>query len=232
MVFICRYFRRLVLVALGEAADWLGELAFCDDMAVAQQKNYQIWHHRQTCVARLGAAVRERDLAHCARMLEDDSKNYHVWSYRQWAVLFHNATTEEDAFSRLMIERDVRNNSAWNERFWVAERLGWLADPAAAAAEVEFALQQARRAPSNESPWLYLRGIAQRAPAAVDVARLEQLAAQWVLCVPVRALLVHLYEKRGDVAAAVRLCRECADTVDTVRAKYWNYKAAAVASKM
>jgi protein farnesyltransferase/geranylgeranyltransferase type-1 subunit alpha len=70
-------------VALGESADWLAELEFCDDLAVAQQKNYQVWHHRQRCVARLGLSVRERDLAFCARMLEDDSKNYHVWSYRQ-----------------------------------------------------------------------------------------------------------------------------------------------------
>jgi protein farnesyltransferase/geranylgeranyltransferase type-1 subunit alpha len=220
-----------VLVALGEAAEWLAELGFCDDMGLAQQKNYQIWHHRQACVARLGAAVRERDLAHCARMLEDDSKNYHVWSYRQWSLLFHGAVAEEDAFSRLMIERDVRNNSAWNERYWVAEQLGWFANAETVKAEVEYALQQARRAPSNESPWLYLRGIAQRCPGAVEVARLEQLASQWVLCVPVRALLVFLHEKSGDTEAALRLCRECADTVDTMRAKYWNYRASTIKQK-
>ncbi len=220
-----------MLAALGAAADWEAELTFCDETGLAQQKNYQIWHHRQTCVARLGAAARERDLAHCARMLEDDSKNYHVWSYRQWSVLFHGALAEEDAFSRQMIERDVRNNSAWNERFWVAEQLGWFADPGKTGAEVEYALQQARRAPSNESPWLYLRGIAQRCPGAVEVARLEELAAQWVLCVPVRALLVFLHEKSGNAEAALRVCRECADTVDTLRSKYWSYRAATISKQ-
>ncbi len=226
------YFRRLVLAALGPAADWEAELRFCEEVALAQQKNYQIWHHRQTCVTRLGAAVRERDLAHCARMLEDDSKNYHVWSYRQWAVLHHGALTDEDAFTRLMIERDVRNNSAWNERFWTAEQLGWLRDSQLCAREVDYALQQARRAPSNESPWLYIRGIAQHCPAAVDVARLEQLASQWVLCVPVRALLVVLHEKRGNTEAALQLCRDCASSVDTMRSKYWNYRAATIQNKL
>ena len=54
-------------------------------------------------------------------MLEQDSKNYHVWSYRQWLVkrfdLFDKP--EELEWTADMIEADVRNNSAWNHRYYL-----------------------------------------------------------------------------------------------------------------
>jgi hypothetical protein len=54
-------------------------------------------------------------------MLEQDSKNYHVWSYRQWLVkrfdLFDKP--EELEWTAEMIEDDVRNNSAWNHRYYL-----------------------------------------------------------------------------------------------------------------
>ena len=54
-------------------------------------------------------------------MLELDSKNYHVWSYRQWLVkrfdLFDKP--EELEWTHSMIEEDVRNNSAWNHRYYL-----------------------------------------------------------------------------------------------------------------
>jgi protein farnesyltransferase/geranylgeranyltransferase type-1 subunit alpha len=54
-------------------------------------------------------------------MFEQDSKNYHVWSYRQWLVkrfgLWDNAG-EMESVERLL-EVDVRNNSAWNHRWFL-----------------------------------------------------------------------------------------------------------------
>lgn len=53
-------------------------------------------------------------------MFEQDSKNYHVWSYRQWLVrrfeLWDQGELEETA---RLIREDVRNNSAWNHRFFI-----------------------------------------------------------------------------------------------------------------
>lgn len=125
--FALRYFRRLCLEALGAAADWDAELSLCDDVAMDQQKNYQVWHHRQTVIGRLGPreGMGERDFALCDRMLKEDSKNYHVWSYRQWAVVTHDAWERELRFVEECIRSDVRNNSAWNQRFWLGERQRW-----------------------------------------------------------------------------------------------------------
>jgi protein farnesyltransferase/geranylgeranyltransferase type-1 subunit alpha len=54
-------------------------------------------------------------------MLELDTKNYHVWSYRQWLVkrfdLF--ADEEELSWTEKMLREDVRNNSAWNHRWYL-----------------------------------------------------------------------------------------------------------------
>ena len=61
------------------------------------------------------------ETAFLADMFAQDSKNYHVWSYRQWLVkrfgLWDDA--EEWAAVEELLERDVRNNSAWNMRWFL-----------------------------------------------------------------------------------------------------------------
>jgi hypothetical protein len=78
-------------------------------------------------------------------MLEQDSKNYHVWSYRQWLVkrfdLFDRP--EELEWTAEMIEADVRNNSAWNHRYYlvVGGRSGKPSEDVAKR-EIEYATQK------------------------------------------------------------------------------------------
>jgi protein farnesyltransferase/geranylgeranyltransferase type-1 subunit alpha len=105
--------------------------------------------HRRTIVTALQSSLRE--LPFTTRALSFDSKNYHTWAYRQW-VLCHffssqttplpvaerveTASAEEDEkrrtevwegeleYTRKLLEKDVRNNSAWNHRFFVAFESG------------------------------------------------------------------------------------------------------------
>lgn len=95
------------------------EIAWLNPVSLRHLKNYQIWHHRQTIINRLGSP--EGESAFIAKMLESDAKNYHVWSYRQWLVkrfdLFNDE--EELKWTESMIDEDVRNNSAWNHRFFI-----------------------------------------------------------------------------------------------------------------
>lgn len=90
------------------------ELDWLNDIAQRNQKNYQIWQHRQGIVLGLAAAAAgdarlsaeeaaafaekekgrnsklqaliRKEQAFIERMFELDAKNYHVWSYRQWLV--------------------------------------------------------------------------------------------------------------------------------------------------
>lgn len=127
--------------------------------------------------------------------LQADAKNYHTWAYRQW-ILNHFATElgdqvllddrvweDEVNFAESMLEDDIRNNSAWHHRFFVA----W--HPSSKANQKEILRRELRYvcqislkdhstwyrdtidsydryvktkialAPSNLSAWNYLRGI-------------------------------------------------------------------------
>lgn len=60
-------------------------------------------------------------------LVEVDAKNYHTWAYRQWLLLHFNDDIlwgGELDFAEEMIDADVRNNSAWNHRFFVVWQSG------------------------------------------------------------------------------------------------------------
>lgn len=66
----------------------------------------------------LGSAEGEAEFL--AQMFRIDSKNYHVWSYRQWLVRRFDLWEQgELEATEKLLEEDVRNNSAWNHRFFL-----------------------------------------------------------------------------------------------------------------
>ncbi|WFD40400.1 galactose-6-sulfurylase [Malassezia japonica] len=158
------------------------ELDFMDEFAQGNMKNYQIWQHRRVIVSVLGDPSRE--LAFTSTVLDLDSKNYHTWAYRQWVLAHFGGLHKHDnkveapgagAFPALwdgelayvdnMLEADVRNNSAYNHRwFCVWGRLleGRIVPPELEAKrqeEIDYALNKIAVAPNNASPWNYLRGV-------------------------------------------------------------------------
>ena len=52
-------------------------------------------------------------------MLSLDSKNYHSWAHRQALVAAWGLWDRELAFVDSLLEQDFRNNSAWNQRFFI-----------------------------------------------------------------------------------------------------------------
>jgi len=95
-------------LAVGSELMWLqGEIEYLDKVAVQHEKNYQIWHHRQMVMDRIGELLGERgkeegnpkvkEVVNCeqaftGRMFDLDSKNYHVWSYRWVDSTFFEVT--------------------------------------------------------------------------------------------------------------------------------------------
>ena len=90
-------------------------------LTVASPKTYQVWHHRRLLLTAQRDPVPE--LAFNEEILDIDPKNYHTWSHRQW-LLAHFDQPELWAGELSLIDRllaeDVRNNSAWHHRFFVA----------------------------------------------------------------------------------------------------------------
>lgn len=128
-------FRASTLFALN--ASLYDELEWVNTVALANQKNYQIWHHRQLLIEHIypslapdRAKVLElarSEAAFMDQMFELDSKNYHVWSYREYFVrklqLFPSQCLPDEpselATVEGLLEQDVRNNSAWAHRFFI-----------------------------------------------------------------------------------------------------------------
>jgi hypothetical protein len=71
-----------------------------------------------------------QELAFAAEALAFEAKNYHAWAHRQaLMVAFGGAGgaggrlwESELAFTERLLREDVRNNSAWNQRFFVLAR--------------------------------------------------------------------------------------------------------------
>jgi protein farnesyltransferase/geranylgeranyltransferase type-1 subunit alpha len=105
-----------VVLALG--SDIAIELSYVEAMALDNPKNYQVWNHMRLCTEQLGASAARRNLEYISLALGADSKNYHAWSHRQWVVRTFKLWVEDMEFTAAMIDADVRNNSAWNERFF------------------------------------------------------------------------------------------------------------------
>ena len=164
------HYRRECLVALGApAARWAAELELVERIAEMNPKNYQLWYHRQAVVRRTHDVAAE--LAFCTECVHFDSKNYHAWAHRQWLLeTFADAAlwAAELAYVDGLLARDVRNNSAWNQRFFVRTKTlppGTTALPdALAAAEIDYAVPLIHKSPNNECPWNYMRGFVHHGP--------------------------------------------------------------------
>ncbi|MCL7039307.1 hypothetical protein MKW94_007684 [Papaver nudicaule] len=152
------HFRRLILESLG--ADLREELEFVEGIAKNNSKNYQIWHHRRWVAEKLGTEATAIELEFTKRILFPDAKNYHAWSHRQWVLQALGGWEGELDYCNQLLEDDIFNNSAWNQRYFVVTRspvLGGL--QAMRASEVKYAVEAILTNPENESPWRYLRGL-------------------------------------------------------------------------
>lgn len=188
------------------------ELGWCGQVAIQNEKNYQIWHYRQLIIGlivqhTLGGDwskydVRKEEYPIVNEMLKRDEKNYHVWTHRRWLVGKFDLYGSQDEleYTQERIGLDVRNNSAWNHRY--------LVHASDLAKETDYVKGEIRKCPGNPSAWNYLRGIYQR-----DGRSLTELAA---------------FIREFDTLPALELLAET-DTeiyerlieLDPLRAAYW-----------
>ncbi|GAA5861936.1 hypothetical protein JCM3774_001358 [Rhodotorula dairenensis] len=152
------------------------ELDLLDKLVKHHLKSYQVWQHRRTIVLALDDPSRELDFT--AKALALDAKNYHTWAYRQWVLMHFWATPspstarrenqtpakqvwdDELAYADKLLQEDLRNNSAWNHRFFVAFESGMGGD--CGEREIRYAKEKLAISPNNPSAWNYLRGIMKR----------------------------------------------------------------------
>ncbi|KAI9818092.1 MAG: CAAX geranylgeranyltransferase alpha subunit [Pycnora praestabilis] len=171
------------------------------------------------------------EAAFISRMFEKDAKNYHVWSYRQWLVRRFDLWEDELPDIEVLLKKDVRNNSAWNHRWFVVFGRGTTVGKDVVDREIEYAKRSISEAPQNQSPWNYLRGVlrkANRPPSdlgcfAEEFAPLDK--PDEVRSSHALDFLADMYGENGKekdkASAALDLL---AYRYDPIRANYWNYR--------
>ena len=185
-------------------------------------KNYQLWNYRRRlALARGPSSCAQQEMEAAAATLAVDSKNYHAWAHRQALVAAWGLWEAELAFTEAALADDVRNNSAWNQRFFILTRRH-STRPSADAADGAYQLplfaevaqdelhcvgEALRRAPDNGSTWAYLRGLL-TLPGGLNALlsdeRIPDLCCkalqQLPSCSPALAMLSEVYRKRAAVA--------------------------------
>lgn len=77
------YHRRLCIDSIPEIS-LDAELEWLDSIAIENQKNYQIWHHRKVIIEK------KEDPSHEIKILNEifseEPKNFHAWCHRIWVV--------------------------------------------------------------------------------------------------------------------------------------------------
>jgi len=159
------------------------ELEWMNNVALQNQKNYQIWHHRQLLIDHIYPTISsspfklqelaESETEFMTQMFDEDAKNYHVWSYRKYLVQKLDLFNAVELKSiETLLRRDVRNNSAWSHRFFLVFSDPKYSTPDSRATEhdpkipdaildreTNFSKAATFEAPQNQSPWNYLRGV-------------------------------------------------------------------------
>jgi len=159
------------------------ELAMLNKHMGDIRKSYQAWQHRALVVELLGDSSKEIDFVN--QVLKIDAKNYHTWTYRQSLLCRYNQPEmwagELSSIEGLLVD-DIRNNSAWNHRFFIVFDTLPLHSPKLTAEEfkaivhreIEFTKQQILKAPNNPSAWNYLRGVLKR--GSIPLNSVEEFA--------------------------------------------------------
>ncbi|XP_064466574.1 protein farnesyltransferase/geranylgeranyltransferase type-1 subunit alpha-like [Ornithodoros turicata] len=222
------HYRRALLQDLER--DLHDELGYIQQVIEDNPKNYQVWHHRRVIVEWLQDPSYEKEFTES--ILQMDAKNYHAWQHRQWAISEFGLWDGELDYVTELLEDDIRNNSAWNQRYFVISRTtGYTED--VRNREIKYTIESIRKAPHNESPWSYLRGILEAAggSASSEVCQFcEDLYAQGCRVSYLLAFIVDTLADKlavcydGDIMERVQsLCKILALEEDVIRKEYWTF---------
>ena len=150
----------------------------------------------------------------------------------------------------MLMEQDVRNNSAWNHRWFVTHRgkLTTTLSDGAARTETEYALTAAALDPYNESSWRYFLAVLKEQVFHLEDAatvitllttsehKLQAIEAANLLTnddgtsqpsCHLTSTLIQILEWKGDSESrreAIALAETLANEHDIVRQAYWNFR--------
>ncbi|KAA8575227.1 hypothetical protein EYC84_004419 [Monilinia fructicola] len=227
------------------------ELEFVNEIALENQKNYQIWHHRQLLIDHLYPSISESPASLKAladserdfmtRMFHKDGKNYHVWSYRQYLVVKLDMFNEAELKSvDELIKRDVRNNSAWSHRFFLvfsdpkysttwarANEFDGSIPKEIVEREIEYAKSATyRRAAESELVELS-QGRFEEGGVKMENGKGEDIRSSHAL-----DFLADVWGEKGENEKADKALELLGDKYDKIRKNYWDWRRGLLGKKV
>jgi protein farnesyltransferase/geranylgeranyltransferase type-1 subunit alpha len=138
-------------------------------VATDNPKNYQLWNHRRKFALHRGGDHAGGEMDFSAACLSYDQKNYHAWAHRQAILTAFGSQVvslwaDELAVTEKFLRQDLRNNSAWTQRFFILAKMPrgkvLLGTPQEVYdREIDFVIVKINLAPHNEAAWGYLRAL-------------------------------------------------------------------------
>mmetsp|Transcript_16948 Transcript_16948/g.41645 ORF Transcript_16948/g.41645 Transcript_16948/m.41645 type:complete len:176 (-) Transcript_16948:233-760(-) len=160
-----------------------------------------------------------------------------VWAHRQWVLRTFNLFDKELDFVDVLLEQDIRNNSAWNQRFFVFKNTtGFTRE--VIKSEIEYTFKALMKTPNNLSPWNYLRGLIKQEKFDMmeDVnkgtAGIYKKDSECAECLAFLIDLALEYPTAKKLKTASKMCENLRDNLSKIRAKYWDYQRDNVEKKL
>ncbi|KAI5963775.1 RAM2 [Candida pseudojiufengensis] len=210
------------------------ELDWCEQIALDNEKNYQIWNYRQLIINEILKDENVkfdpyREYPILQAMLDSDPKNHHVWSYRKWLIekfdLYNDS--KEIKFVNDMIDDDVLNNSAWSHRFFINFKPKNV-NSDKIDKEINYAKEMIERCPQNASSWNYFLGIYDKFDK--DIIELKDFASKFVNVDKrevsnsfAMELLANIFKKEHKYEDAKQIYQLLINEYDPIRSNYWKF---------
>lgn len=156
----------------------LEELDFIRKYTESHPKTYQLWHHRQLILEKIGNSANDLDSLDSFFEFPEHQKNYHAWQYRQWILKHFQFDIYEEIFKvETLIRFDPYNNSAWNHRFFLhfCDKFSVLRNFQWWINEVEFSSSYLRMDIKNSSAKNYISGLLTKARTVLPNHQLLQI---------------------------------------------------------
>lgn len=218
--------------------DLYQELDFLESIALDNEKNYQIWNYRQLIIEQVikttGDYDYHREFPILEAMLLEDTKNHHVWTYMKWVVskfqLYGDA--KQNMLVDKILEDDLRNNSAWNHRFYLKFGQDSLITSEVMDTELEYVKSKIKLSPQNESSWSYLKGVLRK--CGVELKTLESFCREFVntdgdmaddseLDLVKSSFALEILAEISESAESVKYYDLLIEKYDPIRKNYWGY---------
>lgn len=216
--------------------DLFEELDWCEEVALENEKNYQIWNYRQRVIELIlenpetaSRFQHKREYPIIKMMLSLDAKNHHVWLYRNWYVKKFNLFDDIEELSSVdsLINEDARNNSAWTHRFFLL-----FSNKTATAVtferEIEYAKEKIDLCPQNPSSWNYLHGIYRESKRSLtelkDFCKIyANLSKEVISSTFALEALAEIASIEKDDALAYEYYDLLQTKYDPIRSAYWKF---------